>query len=36
MISISRLAALMLLDDERRFIDLERSTIFMTREHVIF
>jgi len=29
-------AALMLLDDERRFIDLERSTIFMTREHVIF
>ena len=29
-------AALMLLDDERRFIDLERSAIFMTREQVIF
>lgn len=25
-----------LLDDERQFIDFERSPIFMTREHVIF
>jgi hypothetical protein len=29
-------AARMLLDDEGRFIDFERSRIFITREHVIF
>jgi len=29
-------AARMLLKDEAKFIDLERSAIFVTREHVIF
>jgi len=31
-----RAAALDLLEDERRFIDLETSSVFMTEEHEIF
>ena len=32
----ARAAALDLLEDERRFIDLEASSIFLTEEHEIF
>ena len=32
----SRSAGARLLDDERQFIDLAASTLFLTREHVIF